>query len=869
MIDWAAVAWKVRPFAVEQAKRWWKRDVAKNLGRRVVEDLESDDGLGSRVREQLVVQWWAVRDDPELVRVIAQLLRDPDPEIEPLVGRRLEALLQGLALILGEAATAERLAGAVLRQLGAAQRTPEQVARADGRRTHNKLDLTDRKLDRAQSRLEAIAERLEQPSQAAAMASGARRQVRFNLPLGVAEFTGRRRELACLDNAFRDTRLVVVAQAITGPGGVGKTELAARYVHEHVDAYDIVAWITAEDSAVADLSAFALELKIDVTGLSPADCAAGALRWLEVCDERWLLVLDNVSSAEDLQGCCPRCGNGRVIITTRDRSMAQYATTLEVDVFDESTAVEYLVARARRPDDHEAARRVAVALGCLPLALAHAGAYCQWAVSFDSYLHLLHEMPTRELFDPRERHARTVASTWRPSIAAACERAPLAGRMLTMAAFLAPDAIARALFDVLHEQPTSASGRKALGDAFDALGRFSLADIDDNTFRVHRLLQKTIRDDTAANVAAKAACDAVHALLAAFPPGAEAPINWPTAERLLAHVLAVADSVTPEHPAGGGVVRLLNRAAHYLISVDRTNRSVQTATRAHAYAQALLGNEHRETMTARRYLAVSLRFAGRLADSIAIGEDLSSGSERILGARDPDTLSVRASLANSYRLAGRPAEAVALGERVVADRERILGGEHPDTLSCRSNLASSYWAAGRTADAIELGEGVMADRERILGSEHHDTLTTRSNLANSYWTAGRISDAIELGQRALDARDRLLGENHPDSLSTRANLANAYRSAGRIARAIAVGEQVLKARVRILGEEHPDTLTARANLANSYQSAGRTADAIELQEHVLAAGTRMLGEDHPHVATWRASLALMTASASTSGPPAS
>jgi hypothetical protein len=82
---------------------------------------------------------------------------------------------------------------------------------------------------------------MSQPS-----AAGGRR-VRFGLPLGAAHFAGRNVELDAIDAALRVAARAVVTQAITGLGGVGKSQLAARYVHEHADDYDIVAWIRAED----------------------------------------------------------------------------------------------------------------------------------------------------------------------------------------------------------------------------------------------------------------------------------------------------------------------------------------------------------------------------------------------------------------------------------------------------------------------------------------------------------------------------------------------------------------------------------------------------------------------------------------------
>ena len=75
---------------------------------------------------------------------------------------------------------------------------------------------------------------------------------------------------------------------------------------------------------------------------------------------------------------------------------------------------------------------MAAALGYLPLALAHAGAYCAAAtgVPFGEYLELLRDLPSQDLFDtsPEVFYQHTVAATWNTSIAAAGRRAPLARR---------------------------------------------------------------------------------------------------------------------------------------------------------------------------------------------------------------------------------------------------------------------------------------------------------------------------------------------------------------------------------------------------------------------------------------------------------
>ncbi len=688
--------------------------------------------------------------------------------------------------------------------------------------------------------IDAVAERVRRRGQHEI------RAVRFNLPLLVASFTGREDALAALDWLLEGDDRAVVTQAITGLGGVGKSQLAARYVHEHLDAYDVVAWIRTEDGGVADLAALAGELCELPRDLAIDLRAAEARRFLTTCQERWLLVLDNLAGPEQLAGCCPSSGNGRVLVTTRNRGMEQYAQVLGVDVFDQDTAVDYLLARTGRPEDRAAAGRLARALGCLPLALAHAGAYCAQGAAFEEYLQLLDSLPTTELFT-EVFYRETVASTWHASIEAAARDAPLARDLLAMAALLAPEDIPRSLFDALidSEDPKQ---RKALIDAAAALHRFSLALATPTTLSVHRLLQRVVRDSADATEK-RIGRAALNALRGALPTDPHSPALWPTWELLLPHTLALASVLEPSGADAVNLIDVLNRVSSYLLRAGGVQRTIDATTFAFTLAGSLLGPEHPATLTASGALASAYWAAGRTVEAIAIQKQVLADVERLLGAEHPATLTARNNLALSYQSAGRTADAITLQQQVLADVERLLGAEHPATLSARSNLAGSYRSAGRTADAITLQQQVLADRERLLGAEHPATLTARNNLALSYQSAGRTADAIPLQQQVLADVERLLGAEHPDTLTARTNLALSYQSAGRTADAIPLQQQVLADRERLLGAEHPDTLTASNNLAGSYQSAGRTADAITLQEQVLADFERLLGAEHPDTLT--------------------
>ena len=256
-------------------------------------------------------------------------------------------------------------------------------------------------------------------------------------------------------------------------------------------------------------------------------------------------MLDNVQSPEMLERLLPQGGNGRVLITTRDRALSQFGPVLAVDVFDEDTATRYLTERAERLDDEPGARELARALGCLPLALAHAAAYCGEGTSFTDYRLLLDGLPAVELFDSQPD--LSYAADRRVDVEAVDRGGDQArtagGAMLDMAAYLAPDAIPKSLFDVLVDDRTPA-GKKRLADAFNALARYSLATVDDSTDRrPPPAAEDHPRRPTSSDELPRRCAGADRAVAARSPSDVQLRPAGPLCEQLLPHALALADTL--------------------------------------------------------------------------------------------------------------------------------------------------------------------------------------------------------------------------------------------------------------------------------------------------------------------------------------
>jgi len=219
-------------------------------------------------------------------------------------------------------------------------------------------------------------------------------------------FTGREQLLRELRASLTSGGTAAIVP-IAGLGGAGQTQLALEYAYRHTADYDIVWWVRAEDPATltAGYARLATELGLPEKDLADQQATAAAVRsWLGH-HPGWLLILDNARSAADCHDHLPMGGAGHVVITSRDPNWGSVAKPLRLPVLPRPEAIEFLQKRAGR-DEPEAAGELCDALGDLPLALEHAGAYIEaTGGSIAEYLDLYRSRPGELLTD-------VVAATW-------------------------------------------------------------------------------------------------------------------------------------------------------------------------------------------------------------------------------------------------------------------------------------------------------------------------------------------------------------------------------------------------------------------------------------------------------------------------
>lgn len=612
------------------------------------------------------------------------------------------------------------------------------------------------------------------------------------VPLVVEDFVARDELSRAIDDAE-----VSVITAVHGIGGVGKSQLAAKYFNDQQLGYDYAVWVDMRErhgrTAFEDIA-----VKLDLPTGSSSDLVEVTRSYIKGSPERWLLVFDNCDHPDALAPLVPQTPNAKVIATSRYRHWKGFAASVAVDVFDHAMAVRYLCERAGQPASPDAGR-LAAGLGYLPLALSLAGSFCeQEQMDYATYLKQLGEHVTAGLASSdATRTDAAVRNLWEQSLSAAAATDENARPLMELLCLLDWADINRAWFTAHYS-----------GGSLRVLFAYSLIELSPSQISVKHNL---IADGVASNLSDRVTLQA--RLIDVFRDVfAEAGPDLQTAGALAEPVRHL-EYLAKRHPhmVTPGLLPILNQAVWQL--QDQGLANVRFATTVHQLARTLDGPEHPVTLAAALRLAATCWAAGQYARAANIEQETLASSERTLGPDHPQTMMALNNLSASCAKIGWHEEALERGRRAYEERARILGPANAQTLNSSNNLANRYAAVGDDARALQLDEQTFRRRQDLLGTEHADTLMSQHNMAASLAGLGRHEQALELDLVTQPATERVLGPDHPDTLTSRHNIALRYASVGDRDEALSRGADVLADREKILGPDHPDTQMTRDLLA--------------------------------------------------------
>lgn len=671
-----------------------------------------------------------------------------------------------------------------------------------------------------------------------------------------------------------------VVRTLVGMPGVGKTAVAAEYVHRFGGLYDVAWWVDAgsQDTVRSGLAQLAeelgaprcdpgAELEALYTVLrSPRDGAG---------HRRMLLVLDGAEDPAVLAPMLP--GRAvRVLVTSQNRAWERYGAEL-VDVpcftWAESLAC---VARLDPGLGLRGDRTLARSVGDHPGALVQAVTEpCPGS-----------DVRPRPLADALGRlHARV----------------PQARLLLRLSDRFAEGAVPLRWLRALVT-PHSESWEATAHELTEA----SLARIEADTLHVHPLVRRTALRGAHDAHLRETAVLAVDALTRADPQLPDTPGQWPRYTELVRHL-------EPSGVLGSGAPaarRLVRNCLAFCRWSGAHQRGLEIAARAEpdtellvartrllreagrfAEAARLLEADHgpRPTPGPGGHLAAGARAAallgaGRYAEAEEQAHEAYRGRLRDSGPVAPGTIEARALLAECARALGDWDRALEIGAEVLSQYRKLTPWALP-ALFARSRHALDLRLLGRYSEAGDEQAAAVRAHEDVLGPGHPQTLAAQYELAMCHWHTGdpagaaarldhlrraalRLPEGSPLtfhvlavyswvarrttggdpadisGRQALDGYRNMLPASHPYVLGLDANAALA-EAGPHPERARPVLEGRWRELSNALGSTHPWALGLAVGLSGSRCADGDAQGAAELSGAAMAHAGTALGGRHP------------------------
>jgi len=684
-------------------------------------------------------------------------------------------------------------------------------------------------------------------------------------------FTGREQELRSL------AKNLPGPVAVTGPGGVGKSQLVVEFCYRWGRYFHGVHWINAihPETIAAEIAVCGAEMGLPGW---PNDQPSQIQRTLRAWQEQplRLVILDNLEEPAALQTWLPRLVGVHLVITSRqERWPGGLLKTLVIETLPRPKSLVLLQTLAPRLSGcHESQlNALAERLGDWPLALDLAGRYLEDrpGISTDDYLHeldtagsvLAHTSQkdwTTQADSPTD-HATSLHATFQLSWQRLAEKSPIdarAAQLFCLAGWCAPNTPVppRLLWQAAAEDPEMLSVEE--GDLGKDFHRHLLSVPPECDRTLNRLyaLGLARRLDTGPTL---------HPLLAEF---ARSLANASALEHL-AQALAMTSNqaIDTGLPAAGLLLRphlqtvaqwaethrledagtLWNNLGSHMEMLAEYTLAQTAFTKALALNEQVFGTLHPK-------LVISLcnlgRVQSRLADLSLARSTLEQAlmlGRHVLGPQNAVIVTILSNLGLVLKDQDNLPEALqAFRQALAIDKQLNRQGDPNATIL--NNLGMVLQKLNDLSAARDSYEQALAIWEKTLGPTHPQVSLALNNLGTLLQDMNNLPAAQEALQRALDIDRQVFEPQHPRIAIRYNNLGNVLYAQGNLAAARSAFEQTLAIWKTVLGDEHSQIAIGLNNLGMVLKDQGDLQAARQAYEQALVIDEKALKPQHSRIA---------------------
>ncbi|MFN8950523.1 MAG: tetratricopeptide repeat protein [Aphanizomenon sp.] len=629
---------------------------------------------------------------------------------------------------------------------------------------------------------------------------------------GSLHFVGRETELTTIHEDLRRGNYV----AITGMGGLGKTELVTQYATQYQDHYDGIIWFNARQRFLAAevFELFTLKFGLEIPQTQGEKLLTlqeqVAWCWLQYpkTQKPVLIVVDDLTDLTQLQDVVSPETRFRVLITTRQQHLDPNSIQERaLEVLSPPIALELLQKQLgknhqRIVNEPETATQICEFLGNLPLGIILVGSYLTTDLGL-SLTQMLERLQKRKLAETALQKRETINQN-QLGIKAAFNLTweTLDTQTQYLGAFLSLFSPQFILWDLVvwvieleveneekqliwTEEELTTSKKRLYQVNFLQTGQES-----PEAYTIHNLVRLFLQEQLA-----------------------EIGEKQPILERTFITFMIFVAKRLPQSPTSQDIEIFQLFVVHW-----------------EDLGKRLIDEINQET-AAENNLPVSM-----LADEI---------------------FWVFEGLGRFYQGQGLYQVAEFWYQQLVKVCQTVFTGDHPDVATSLNNLAYFYKSQGRYSEAEPLYLDALEMRKRLFTGDHPAVATSLNNLAVLYYSQGKYSEAEPLYLDALEMTKRLFTGDHPNVATSLNNLAILYRNQGKYSEAEPLYLDALEMTKRLFTGGHPDVATSLNNLASLYHNQGKYSEAELLYLEALAMFERVLGTNHPNTITVRNNLQIL------------
>ena len=554
---------------------------------------------------------------------------------------------------------------------------------------------------------------------------------------------------------------VVVNQAITGMGGLGKTQLAVEFAYRYGRYYRGVHWLDLADPSLLDSEIAQCGAQMSLANFpadQPSQVIATVNKWKE--DGPRLLVLDNFEAVEQVDNVLTRLRHSslHLLVTSRrtDWTPASGLHPLPLELFRPRESLAFLQKAIEGRKDAYAdddLKTLAERLGHLPLALELASRYLNGhtRLTITEYLTQLQEaFDHHSMRDWRKDHpaatqhdldlGHTFAVSWE------AVKDETTQKLFLTAGYLAPNSVIPL---EIFEKALEITG-DACDEALDTLyGLGLLRKSEDDQPTIHPLLAEYARG------LAEEKKEILESLADALVTLSSEAVKTGLPSRFvpLRSHMPVTASYAEEADIQGAGIMWNNYGLHLKLIADYfgARTSYEHALKVEPDKSGIVNN-----------LAAVYYSQGDFTDARAMFERALKLDEAQFGSSHPNVAIDVSNLGVVMKNTGDLVGARTMYERAIKIDEASFGPDHPNVAIRVNNLGLVIEASGDLIGARTLYERALKIWEKALGEEHPNVATAINNLGIVMKKSGDSTGARTLLERALRIREKVFEKEHPD-----------------------------------------------------------------------------------------------------------